>query len=114
MATFKGKITAVLPEKSGTSKSGNPWRKREAVIEYGSGQFPQSIIFEMFNDEIERLDIKEGLEYEVELEFRARKWGDRYFLSVTCRKATLLQQPVEQQPVEQPAPQPEETDGFPF
>ena len=44
MATFKGKITAVLPEKSGTSKAGNPWRKREAIIEYSSGQYPVSII----------------------------------------------------------------------
>lgn len=122
MPAFKGKITTVLPEKSGTSKAGNPWRKREAIIEYSSGQYPQQVLFEMFNDEIERLNIQPGLEYELELDFKTRKCGDRYFLSASCWKATPVQNPAPQ-PTAPPSAQPASTpasaqtdneDAFPF
>ena len=31
---IKGKIILALPEVTGTSKAGNPWKKKEYVLEY--------------------------------------------------------------------------------
>lgn len=94
-----GIITAVLPETSGVSKSGKNWRKKEAVVQYEAGQYPKSIVFQMMGDVIDKLNIQQGIEYDLELDFEARQWNNRYFLQASCWKATPTQ------PIAQPAPQ---------
>lgn len=97
-----GTITAVMPETSGVSKSGKNWRKKEAVVQYEAGQYPKSIVFQMMGDVIDKLNIQQGVEYELELDFEARQWNNRYFLQASAWKATPTQQPAPQ-----PAPQPQ-------
>lgn len=97
-----GTITAVLPEASGVSKSGKQWRKKEAIVQYEGGQYPKSIVFQMMGQKIDELNIQQGLEYELDIDFEARQWNDRYFLQASCWKATPTQQPAPQ-----PAPQPQ-------
>ena len=99
MATFKGIISQALPEQSGVSRNGNAWRKREYIIEYEHGQYPKSIVFSVMGQKIDELNIQQGVEYELELDFEAREWNGRYFLQAACWKATPTQ------PVAQPAPQ---------
>lgn len=89
----KGIITAVLPETSGVSKSGKNWRKKEAVVQYASGQYPKSIVFQMMGDAIDKLNIQQGQEYDLSIDFEAREWNGRYFLQASCWKATPTQQP---------------------
>lgn len=119
----KGIITAVLPETSGVSKSGKNWRKKEAVVQYESGQYPKSIVFQMMGDAIDKLNIQQGIEYDLELDFEAHQWNNRYFLQASCWKATPTQQPQQapaqqgweqmyQQPQAQAATQ--EDSGLPF
>lgn len=110
----KGIITAVLPETSGVSKSGKNWRKKEAVVQYESGQYPKSIVFQMMGDAIDKLNIQQGVEYDLELDFEARQWNNRYFLQASCWKATPTQQPQQapaqqgwQQIYQQPQAQPQ-------
>lgn len=91
-----GTITAVLPETAGTSKSGKAWRKREAIVEYQHGQYPKSIVFQMMNDTIDKLNIQQGQEYDLELDFESREWNGRYFLQASCWKATLKSQQAQQ------------------
>lgn len=86
--TVTGIITAVLPETSGVSKSGKPWRKKEAIVEYEHGQYPKSIVFQIMNDNIDRLNIQQGLEYDLKLDFETREWNGRHFLQSSCWKAT--------------------------
>lgn len=50
---------------------------------------------------IDELNIQQGAEYELELDFEARQWNDRYFLQASCWKATPTQ------PMAQPAPAPQ-------
>lgn len=97
-----GTITAVMPETSGVSKSGKNWRKKEAVVQYEAGQYPKSIVFQMMGDVIDKLNIQQGVEYELELDFEARQWNNRYFLQASAWKAIPTQQPAPQ-----PAPQPQ-------
>lgn len=96
-----GIITAVLPETSGVSKSGKNWRKREAVIQYEGGQYPKSIVFQMMGDNIDKLNIQQGQEYDLEIDFEAREWNDRYFLQASCWKATPTAQHAPSQPAQQ-------------
>lgn len=113
----KGIITAVLPETSGVSKSGKNWRKKEAVVQYEAGQYPKSIVFQMMGDVIDKLNIQQGIEYDLELDFEARQWNNRYFLQASCWKATPMQQPQQapaQQMYQQPPAQPQEDSGLPF
>ena len=99
MATFKGIISQALPEQSGVSRSGKAWRKREYIVEYEHGQYPKSVVFSVMGQKIDELNIQQGVEYELELDFEAREWNGRYFLQASCWKATPMQ------PVAQPAPQ---------
>lgn len=94
--TITGTIIAVLPETGGTSKSGKSWRKREAIVEYQHGQYPKSIVFQMMNDNIDKLKIQQGQEYDLEIDFESREWNGRYFLQASCWKATPKSQPAQQ------------------
>lgn len=116
--TISGTITTALPEVSGTSKSGKAWRKREYVVEYEHGQYPKSVVFQVMGDNIDKLNIQQGVEYDLEIDFEAREWNGRYFLQASCWKATPKNQPqpvASAQPTQQgfyPQPQaPVQGDG---
>ena len=64
---FTGKIIAVMPPRTGTSKStGNEWKVQEYVIE-SHDQYPKKMCFE---------------ELTVSFDIDARQWQDRWFNSV--------------------------------
>lgn len=110
---FNVTIEKALPEQSGTSRSGKAWRKRSYVGMYDASntQWPKRITFDIMGDKIDQLNIQEGGQYEVDIDFDAREWNDRYFLSASCWKATRL----DSEPAPQPtAPQPEEDNELPF
>lgn len=100
---IKGTIINVLPEQSGTSKSGKTWRKREYIVEYEHGQYPKSVVFSVMGQKIDELNIQQGMDYNLSIDFEAREWNGRYFLQASCWKATPTQQP-QQAPI-QPAQQ---------
>lgn len=85
-----GTITAVLPETGGVSKSGKQWRKQEAIVEYEHGQYPKSIVFSTMNDHIEKLNLRQGVDYELEIDFTTREYQGKHFLQASCWKATSL------------------------
>lgn len=90
---IKGTIKLALPEQSGTSKSGKAWKKREYVVEYEQGQYPKSIVFSVMGDNIEKLNLQQGTEYELSIDFDAREWNGRYFLSASCWRASATGAP---------------------
>ena len=118
--TISGTISAALPEQSGTSKSGKTWRKREYVCVYdnSNANYPKSVVFQVMNDNIDKLNIQQGMEYDLELDFEAREWNGRYFLQASCWKATAKSQPAPQPSLQAqyaPAPEPaQQSDDLPF
>lgn len=99
---IKGTITNALPEQSGTSKSGKSWRKKEYIVEYEHGQYPKSVVFSVMGQKIDELNIQQGAEYNLSIDFEAREWNNRYFLQASCWRATPTQQaPAQSQPVQQ-------------
>lgn len=90
---IKGTIVKALPEVSGTGKSGKAWKKREYIVEYEHGQYPKSIVFSVMGDNIEKLNLQQGTEYELSIDFDAREWNGRYFLSASCWRVSATGAP---------------------
>lgn len=91
--TIKGQITAELPEVSGVSKSGKAWRKKTYVLTYDTfkPEYPKAVVFDVMGDKIDELRLLQGRWYEVSLDFSAREFGDRWYMSATAWKVTELQ-----------------------
>lgn len=118
MATFKGFISQALPEQSGVSRNGNNWRKRTYVLTYdnSNANYPKAVVFDVLNDNIDKLNLQAGAEYEVEVDFSVREYQGRFYQSASAWKATPTQQPAPQ-PTSQPqyAPaKPAQDDNLPF
>lgn len=105
---FKGIITAAMPVASGTSKNGKEWKRASYILQYDNSneQYPKSVLFDVMGDKIEQLNIKQGVEYEVEVDFAVREYQGRNYMSASCWKATPTQQP-QQAPAQQPQTQPQ-------
>lgn len=99
---FKGIITAAMPVASGTSKNGKEWKRASYILQYDNSneQYPKSVLFDVMGDKIEQLNIKQGVEYEVEIDFTCREYNGRTYMSASCWKATPTQQP-QQAPAQQ-------------
>lgn len=106
MATFKGIITAALPIASGTSKNGKEWRRASYILTYDNSnpQYPKSVLFDVMGDRIEQLNIRQGQEYEVEIDFTTREFNGRNFMSASAWKATPVTQQTNPAPAPTPAP----------
>ena len=100
---FKGKVIAVLPVKSGTSKSsGSPWQVQEYVVE-SEDQYPKKMCFEVFGEEkIQRFNIQMGEVVTVQFDIDARQWNDRWFNSI--RAWRIDREPVAPAPAAPQAP----------
>ncbi|MEM9302899.1 MAG: DUF3127 domain-containing protein [Pseudomonadota bacterium] len=77
---LKGKITQVLPEKSGTSARG-PWRKQEYVIEI-PGDYPKQVCFMVWGDRIDQFGIQQGHELTVHIDLESREYNGRWYTDV--------------------------------
>ena len=100
---IQGKVIAVLAPREGTSKTGNPWKVQEYVIETEE-QYPKKMCFDI----------------------DARQWNDRWFNSIRAWKVELpMQEPMAEIPAQAipepfPPAQPEaaatgeSTDDLPF
>lgn len=74
----KGVIKDVLPIQSIHTKKQTIIRKREILIETEE-RYPQSLLFEVLNDDVEHVCLVHGMRVTVELNFRAVKYNDKYF-----------------------------------
>lgn len=99
-----GTIMAILPEESGTSRNGHPWRKQVAVLNTG-GQFPRDIAFQMFNDIIKPLVI--GEQVVVKVNIQSREYNGRWYTDINAYSISQLvqQQPTIQSQSYPPQPQ---------
>lgn len=124
---FKGIITVAMPVASGTSKSGKEWRRATYILLYDNSneQYPKSVLFDVMGDKIEQLNIQQGREYEVEIDFSTREYNGRIYMSASAWKATPTAQPAPaNDPYAAMGLQPRESqtaqtataqdDGFPF
>ena len=127
---FSGKVIAILPARTGVSKtSGNEWKVQSYVVE-NHDQYPRRMCFEVFGaDKIDQFNIQMGEELTVSFDIDARQWQDKWFNSIRAWKvdrvqaeAPEVQTPVDAAPIPpfnpEPAPFPGSeggsTDDLPF
>lgn len=122
---FTGKIIAILPARSGVSKTGNEWKVQEYVIE-DHGQYPRKMCFDVFGaDKIEQFNIQMGEELVVSFDIDARQWQDRWFNSIRAWKVDRVAANATASDAGMPAPPPapasapdflagDSTDDLPF
>ena len=81
-----GKIIAVLPERGGTSKTGNEWKTQEYVIETHE-QYPKKVCFNVFGaDKIAQFNIQAGEEMTVSFDINAREYNGRWYNDIRAWK----------------------------
>lgn len=83
---IKGKIIAVLEEKTGEGKNGK-WQSQDAVIET-DGQYPKKVCFNMFGDKIIPLSI--GQEVNVSFEVESKEFNGRWFTNLRAWKVDVI------------------------
>lgn len=76
-----GKIILALPEMSGTSKSGNPWKKREYVLETQE-TYPRKIHFDFFGDRADQFPLNVGDVIKLSFDIESREYNGRWFTSI--------------------------------
>ncbi len=77
-----GKIIQVLPEQSGTSKTGNPWKVQSYVLETQE-QYPRKVCFEIFGEErIKNNPCKIDDVVTVSFDIESREFNGRWYTSI--------------------------------
>ena len=93
---IEGKIIMDIPLEQGTSKAGNPWKKKCWVLET-FGQYPRQVKFDVFGDRAETLNFEVGKSYAVSFDLESREWNGRWYTDVRAFNCRLLdgQPPVQ-------------------
>lgn len=82
-----GKCVAALDIQSGTSKTGNPWRKQEFVIEVGD-RYPKKVCFQLFGDRVDDCPYV-GEEVRVSFDAESREWNGKWFTQLNAWKVEV-------------------------
>ena len=84
---LSGKIISQLPEVSGSSKSGNAWRKQEFIVETG-GQYPKKVCVSLWGDKIDQFGLKVGEQVNLSIEIESREYNGRWYTDIRAWNVT--------------------------
>lgn len=81
---IEGKILFDLGIQSGTSKAGNPWKKREMVLET-LGSYPRKVKFTIFGDQrVDNMHLELGKNYVISVDIESREFNGRWYTDVNA------------------------------
>lgn len=83
---IKGKVILALPEQSGTSKTGNSWKKREYVLETQDA-YPRKVHFDFFGDRADQYPLNVGDDITLSFDIESREYNGRWYTSIRGWKA---------------------------
>lgn len=101
---LQGKCISFLGEKSGVSRAGNPWKKKEWVIET-YGQFPKKIKVQCFGDRSDSMNIEPGKDYTLSVDIESREVNGNWFTDVSVFRVVESQAPTFGGAAGEPQPQ---------
>lgn len=82
-----GKIIMAFPEVSGVAKAtGNPWKKREYVLETHE-TYPKKIFFDFFGERADQYPLSVGDEITLSFDIDSREYQGRWYVSIRGWKA---------------------------
>lgn len=79
---LEGKMIQFLGETGGTSKAGNPWKKKEWLIET-LGQFPKKVKVQCFGERSDSINMIEGQAYRMSVDLESREYNGRWYTDVS-------------------------------
>lgn len=79
---LNGKIIIDLPMQTGTSKAGNPWKKKEWVLET-FGAYPRKVKFHIFGDRADAIHFEVGKDYTVSFDLESREFNGKWYTDVS-------------------------------
>lgn len=82
---ISGKIIQCLPEQSGTSRAGNPWKKRVYILETQE-TYPKKVAFDLFGDRVDQYPMKEGDMVKVSFDINSREFNGRWYTDISAWK----------------------------
>ncbi|MDE6097143.1 MAG: DUF3127 domain-containing protein [Muribaculaceae bacterium] len=86
---IEGRIIQDLGIQSGTSKAGNPWKKRELVLET-FGSYPRKVKFHIFGDRVDTIRLEAGKDYVLSFDLESREFNGRWYTDVNVYQARDL------------------------
>lgn len=89
---LQGRVIMVLDETSGVSKSGNPWRKKEWVIETFD-QFPKKVKVQCFGEKAENINLIQGKDYILSVDVESREYNGRWYTDVNVYRYQEMMAP---------------------
>ena len=93
---FTGKVIQVLPEESGTSRAGNPWRKKSWVLET-MDQYPRKVKVDAMGRSLDNVNMELMKTYTCSVDAESREYNGRWYTDLRVYRA------VEAQNGQQPA-----------
>ncbi|MDE7160870.1 MAG: DUF3127 domain-containing protein [Muribaculaceae bacterium] len=89
---IEGRIILDLPLIDGVSKAGNPWKKKEWVLET-FGQYPRKVKFSLFGDKADNVRVELGKSYAVSVDLESREFNGRWYTDVNAYAAREIAGP---------------------
>jgi hypothetical protein len=86
---ISGRIIAVLPIRSGTSKNGNEWKSQDYVLETDE-QYPKRMCFNVFGDKIDQFAIQEKENLNVSFDIDCHEYQGRWFNNIRAWKVDRI------------------------
>jgi hypothetical protein len=80
-----GQIIQMLPEVTGTGRSGNSWRKQEFILET-HGQYPRKVCMSLWGDKIDQFPLQQGSEITASVEVESREYNGRWYTDIRAWK----------------------------
>ncbi|MBD5358213.1 MAG: DUF3127 domain-containing protein [Bacteroides sp.] len=94
---LSGRIILDIPMQTGTSKMGNPWKKKEWVLET-FGAYPRKVKFHIFGDRAETIQFELGKDYTVSFDLESREFNGKWYTDVSVFAAREYVDATSQQP----------------
>ena len=104
---FEGKCIQFLGETSGTSKTGNLWKKKEWVVET-FGNFPRKVKIQAFGERSDSMNIEPGRDYIFSVDLDSREFNGKWYTDVSVFRV----QDRGSQPMGAPASDPYGNGGY--
>lgn len=107
---IQGKIILDIPLQEGISKAGNPWKKKEWVLETIGTNYPRKVKFDFFGDRVDSNHLEVGKVYDITYEIESREFNGRWYTDIRALSAVEIggamaggwQQPQQQFASQQP------------
>lgn len=79
---FQARVIQFIGETTGTSKAGNPWKKKEWVVET-FGQYPRKIKVQCFGERSDSINLEPGKDYTLYVDLESREFNGRWYTDVS-------------------------------